>query len=333
MKVFLTGATGFIGSKLALKLAESGYYVNALVRSVSRAKKTVNHQNITYFEGNLDSQEVYKKAMKDCKEAYLLAAFAQVWHKNSDMFYDINVRQNFNLIKAAHENGISKVVLTSTAGVFGPSKNTELVNENSSLWTPLTTHYENSKLEAETEIKKYTKSTGKHVVIVNPTRVYGPGKLSPSNSVTRMIKEFYEGKWHIYPGNGNAVGNYVFVEDVLNGHLLAMRNGVSGENYILGGEHASYKELFKKVYAISGKKTWLLGIPIWVMKFIAKCQMALIPLTGKGPLLTTGFVKKYTYSWKNSSEKAAKELGYTCRSLEEGIKSVIDWTRKEHTHS
>ncbi len=147
-----------------------------------------------------------------------------------------------------------------------------------------------------------------------------------------MIKEFYEGKWHVYPGNGKALGNYVYVEDVLNGHLLAMEKGIPGENYILGGENATYRELFKKVHEVSGNKTWLVGIPIWIMMCIARLQMALIPITGKGPLLTPGFVKKYNYSWINSTEKAKKELGYTSAKLNEGIKSVINWVERTHTH-
>lgn len=332
MKIFLTGATGFVGSQLAIRLANNGHKVHALVRSVNRAKIQASHENIRFFEGNLDDETAYTKAITDCEQGYLLAAYAQVWNKNPEIFYNINVTANLNLIKACHALGVQKVVLTSTAGVFGPSQENEEITENSELWTELTTHYEKSKLQAENEIKEYTKNSKNHVVIVNPTRVYGPGKLSASNSVTRMIKEFYEGKWHVYPGNGKALGNYVHVKDVINGHLLAMEKGKSGENYILSGENATYRELFEKTSEISGRKTWLVGIPIWVMMLIAKIQMALIPLTKKGPLLTPGFVKKYTFNWKNSSNKAKLELGYTCRNLDKGIKSVIDWVEKKHTH-
>lgn len=328
MKIFLTGATGFIGSQMALQLARNGHQIHALVRSIERAKKEVEHKNISFFEGNLDDRKMLTAALTGCDQAYLLAAFAQVWSKNPDTFNKINVTDNLYIIKKAFDLGVNKVVVTSTAGVFGPAKTAEQVDESSELWTPLTTDYERSKLKAESLIKNYVAETGNQVVLVNPTRVYGPGKLSQSNSVTRMIKEFSEENWHVYPGNGKASGNYVFVEDVINGHILAMKKGKAGENYILGGENASYRELFKLVTEVSGNKTWLVGVPIWVMMAIAKFQMALIPLTGKGPILTPGFVRKYNFSWINSSRKAERELGYTHRSLKEGIKSIIDWSQK-----
>jgi len=330
MRVFLTGGTGFIGSQLAHKLAEDGSEVHALVRSVERAQKELNHPNIILFEGELDDSEVIKVASEECEQAYLLAAYAQVWHKDPDIFYKINERDNLNLIKELNKCGVKKIVVTSTAGVFGPSKNGELITESSKLWTDLTTHYEKSKAQAEKGIKEYVKSTSANVVIVNPTRVYGPGKLSSSNSVTRMIKEYYEGTWHVYPGNGKASGNYVFVEDVINGLLLAMTNGMAGESYILGGENASYREIFQKVTSITGKKTWLIGIPIGLMFLIAKFQTMLIPITGKGPLLTKGFVKKYTYSWVNDHLKAKKDLGYSARSLNEGIECVVKWIKEKN---
>jgi nucleoside-diphosphate-sugar epimerase len=327
MKIFLTGATGFIGSQMALKLAEQGHTVHALVRSIERAKKEVRHESIKFFEGNLDDLDVIAKAVTGCEQAYLLAAFAQVWDKNTDTFYKINVRNNLDLIKQASSLGVKKIVVTSTAGVFGPARRDLPVTEDSTKWTALTTDYEKSKAQAEIEIKKLVNSQNLDIVIVNPTRVYGPGKLSQSNSVTRMIKEFNEGKWHVYPGNGKAMGNYVFVKDVIEGHILAMQKGKAGENYILAGENVSYRALFEKVTEVSGNKTWLIGIPIPIMMLIAKLQMASTRLTGKGPILTSGFVKKYTFNWINSSKKAERELGYKSTSLIDGIKEVITWSQ------
>ncbi len=159
MKIFLTGASGFIGSQLALKLAESGHTVHALVRSIKRAEKQVSHKNILFFEGNLDDKAIYDKALNGCQQAYLLAAYAQVWNKNPQIFYEINVTANLNLIKACQSAGVSKVVLTSTAGVFGPSQKNEPVTENSKHWTELTTDYEKSKHQAEQKIKTYVAET------------------------------------------------------------------------------------------------------------------------------------------------------------------------------
>ena len=327
MNIFLTGASGFIGSQMAFTLAEQGHTVHALVRSIARAEKEVNHKSVKFFEGSLDDLDVVTKAVSGCEQAYLLAAFAQVWDKDIDTFYKINVRDNLRLIRKAFELGVKKIVVTSTAGVFGPSQDDLPVTEDSVKWTSLTTDYERSKAQAEIEIKKLVQTENLDIVIVNPTRVYGPGKLTKSNSVTRMINEFNQEKWHVYPGDGNATGNYVFVKDVIEGHILAMQKGKAGENYILAGENASYKELFKKVTQVSGNKTWLVGVPIFIMMLLSKVQMALISITGKGPLLSPGFVKKYNFNWVNSSEKAERELGYKPTSLIDGIKEVISWSQ------
>ena len=138
-----------------------------------------------------------------------MAAYAAAWEKKPGDFSKYNVQGTINVIETAKKLGINDIVVTSTAGVFGPSLN-EIITEATVSNIPYFTGYERSKAESERIISDYVRK-GMRIVIVNPTRVYGPGALNESNSVTKMIKSYIEGKWHIIPGNGKSIGNYVFV--------------------------------------------------------------------------------------------------------------------------
>ena len=129
------------------------------------------------------------------------------------------------------------------------------------------------------------------------------------------------------PGDGKRLGNYVYVEDIVKGQILAMKHGRSGENYILGGDSVSYSELFHEIGEQSGKQHWMIPIPTWLMMGLAKFQMAKANLLGLSPLITPGFARKYLYDWDNSIEKARKELHYNPLTLKEGIAKTLEWLK------
>ena len=212
MNILITGATGFIGTNLALKLANQDHTVHALYRSKEKAKR-IEHKNIKLFKGDITDVESLKIAMQGCEQVYHIAAFTEVWAKDNQFIYNLNVTATENVLKLALELGIKKLAFTSTAGVFGPSLNGQ-ITENSERSMDYFLEYERTKDIAEEKVKEYVKK-GLNAVIVNPTRVYGPGLLSKSNSVTIMIKGFSEGKWRVIPGNGKSICNYVFNNNIL----------------------------------------------------------------------------------------------------------------------
>ena len=322
MKIFITGATGYIGTNLALHLANSGHTVRALYRSKSKAI-SLKHNNIKLFEGNISDTKSLERAMQSCDGVFHVAAFAQVWAKDPKIFFDINVDGASNVLNIAAQSGVKKIVVTSTAGVFGPSIN-EAVTEESKRTIDFFTEYERSKSVAEEKILDLV-SKGQNIVIVNPTRVYGPGLLSVSNAVTRMIKLYIEGKFHIIPGNGKSIGNYVFIDDVVDGHILAMNKGKPGEKYILGGTNASYKEFFDTLINVSQKKYFLFKLPLSFMTATSNLMMLMSKLFGKPPLITPSWVKRLMYDWEISSKKAENALGYKITPLAEGMKKTINW--------
>ncbi len=328
MKIFITGATGYIGNNLALRLAKEGNTVHALIRSVNKAP-LLNHPNIKLFEGDITEPASLEKAIEGCDQVYHLAAFARVWAKDVSTFYKMNVEATRFVLDAARKCGVQKMVFTSTGGVLGPSGN-HPVREDDERLGNVFNEYEDTKTQAEDLCKEYCNKYGMHIVIVNPPRIYGPGIESESNAVTRLTKLYMSGKWKIMPGDGTKTGSYVYIDDIVNGHMLAMQKGRSGERYILSGVNASYNEFFDILGDITGKKLKLIKLPVWAMMLAGYLLMIRTKLTGKAPLLTPKWIKKYFYNWSLSCEKAERELGYTYIPLKEGLQKTVDWIKQQN---
>ena len=329
MSVFITGSTGFIGVHLVNRLAESGQTIHALYRSEEK-KKMLKHPNIKLFNGDIMDINSLEKAMEGCKYVYHVAAFTKIWSKNENTVYELNVNGTKNVLDAALKLGIKKVIFTSTAGIFGPSI-TEKVDENSVRKIDYFLEYEKSKAKAEELIKSYSKNN-MEITIVNPTRVYGPGLLSKSNSVTIMMQAYTDGKWRFIPGDGRSIGNYVFIDDVVNGHILAMEFGKNGEKYLLGGTDLNYIELFSILRKITGKKYFMLKIPFVLISLMAEIMLLFSKIFNIPPAMTPSLIKKFSYSWEVSSQKAINELGYSITPFETGAIQTLQWFNKKNDY-
>jgi len=322
--IFISGATGYIGSRLSAKLAGQGRQVIALVRNWEKLKH-IQHPNISGIAGALADIDLLQRAMEGCREVYHVAALAGVWRPDPRAFYKINVEGSLNVLEAARRAGVRRVVLTSTAGVMGATPDGSPVHETTNVNPDLTTAYERSKLEAEQKTLDYADRHGLELVIVNPSRVYGPGQWSESNGVTKMIRGYAAGNWRFIPGDGHSIGNYVFIEDVLNGHLLAMEKGRPGERYILGGENSSYNDFFALLAELTGRRHAMIRLPLGAMLAFAHAQQLLADAFGRRPMITPPFVRKFVRHWPLSSEKAQRELGYSVTGLEEGVRETLAW--------
>jgi nucleoside-diphosphate-sugar epimerase len=327
MKVAVTGATGFIGSKLVEQLLKRGYEVNALFRSESK-KNHIPDPALHYIHGDITQPESIEKLMSGCEQLFHVAAFAGIWHRDENHIFNLNVNAALQVFELAGRAGIRKCVFTSSAAVFGPSDGTSL-DENSPAPESYFVPYERSKARMEKAVLGEN-ITGTEVVVVNPTRLYGPGLLNDGNSVTRMIKMYRDGKWHLVPGNGKSSGNYVFIDDVVQGHLLAMEKGRHGERYILGGENASYNEFFSLLDDALGNHYRLFRVPLPLMLILSGVLIGMTRLTGKPPAITPGLVRKYSKHFSLSSAKAKNELGYDPRGLKLGLSETIAWLNQTY---
>ena len=241
MNIFITGSTGYVGNNLAKKLASEGNTIHALCRNTNT--DVLQHPNIKIFKGDITDVPSMREAMQGCEQVYHLAAYARVWAKDPSTFYKLNVESTKNVFDVAREKGINKIVFTSTGGTLGPSGSRPVKEEDERIGEPFTI-YEATKTQAENLAREYCCKYGMHIVTVNPPRIYGPGVITESNAVTRLVKLYMAGKWKIMPGDGRRTGSYVYIDDVVKGHILAMQHGKAGERYNLGGDNASYIRFF-----------------------------------------------------------------------------------------
>ena len=323
-KILITGATGFIGGALSDRLIWEGYNVQALVRN--KGNVGFLSKEVRPISGDLFDKDALGHAMEGVEEVYHLAAYARPWASDPATYFRINVEGAENVFKAAATKGVRRVVFTSTAGVFGPSLDNPPVTEDSLRLTPLRTEYERSKAKAEALVQDLVKA-GQDIVIVNPSRVYGPGQQTVSNGVTKMIRLYLAGKFRFYPGDGNSIGNYVFIEDVVNGHLLAMERGIAGERYALGGENASYRTFFEQLSKVSGVQNRMFPLPVSVLRVGAHLLKVRADWFGIAPMLTPEWVDRFMEHWALSTEKAEVALGYKPVSLTEGLQRTVDWLK------
>ena len=323
--VFLTGASGFIGRHLAQQLAKGGTRVHVLARTTSQTSH-LQHANIRLFQGDLLNRDSIRIAMKGCSQVYHLGGLAKMWMKDKAAYHRVNVTGTDNVLTAAASSGVEKIIVTSTAGVLPPSNGT-LTNEDSPKQPSLYTEYERTKNEGEELAKAYA-SQGLPVVIINPTKVYGPGPIDDSNSATMMARNYMLGTWKIIPGNGKGAMNYVYIDDEVNGIITAMEKAQPGSQYIIGGENASYDRFFELVRSIAGMQRKLVHIPYPLIRTIAWFEDTKTKLFGARPMITSEWVKKLPYDWSKDISKAERDLDYRARSLEEGLRNTIDWLRQ-----
>ena len=170
----ITGATGYIGGALLNRLIGEGNTVHALVRNLENAASLP--AEVRRFEGDLFDANALERSMEGVEEVYHIAAYARPWASSEAVYSRINIEAAENVFRIAAKSGVRRVVFTSTAGVFGPSLDGGPVFEDMERRAPVHTDYERSKMKAEDLIRRMVKEEGHDIVIVNPSRVYGPGK-------------------------------------------------------------------------------------------------------------------------------------------------------------
>jgi len=266
--------------------------------------------------------------MEGCSHVFHVAAYANNWARDPQVYFEMNVRATRHVFDLAKQLGVKRVVWTSTQLTFGPTRPGQLANEDAPrISDRCFTEYEKTKTIAEQEALRHARD-GFPVVIVNPTRVYGPGHLTEGNSLSLLIDRYDRGKVPILLNRGINVANYVLVDDVAEGHILAMEKGRVGQRYILGGENASLKQFFRLIDELSGKRHF--QIPIfrsgallfaWLLKKRAEWFHVY-------PQITPGWVRTFLADWACSSEKAQAELGYEPTPLADGLRVTYEWLKR-----
>lgn len=324
MKVFITGATGYIGHRLAHNFASRGHIVHALVRSPQKAD-TLQHKNIVLFSGDVNNNRALTEASRGCDVSIHTAAFAAIYAKDPSQFEKINIAGTREVLNASQENGVKKFIFISSAGVLGPSSLgpvTELTERS----IPYFNEYERTKGVAQSFVLQQN-SENMPTVALNLTRVFGPGLLTEANATTRLVDKVAKQSWRIIPGNGKSVGNYVFIDDVIQACHRAIEKGRGGHNYIIGADNLSFNEFFETVKKLSGANHAMIKMPVGVIMTASRI-MKLMARFGSNPAITPEWVKRYMYDWVLDNTKARTELEMEFTPFEEAIKKTLEWLKK-----
>ena len=323
MNVFLTGATGFVGSHVARAFAAQGARLRLLVRPTSRLDNLAGVPAETVI-GDLRNPDSFRPALADCEVLAHVAADYRLWVREPKAMYAANVEGTRNLLAMARELGVAKVVYTSSVATMGFREDGTIVDEN----TPVSLddmigHYKRSKYLAEQEAISAARN-GQHVIVLNPTTPIGPNDIKPTPT-GQIVVDFLNGKFPAYVDTGL---NLVDVGEVARMHVEALDRARPGERYILGGENFSLKQILDKMSAITGIPSPTMEVPHAVaMAFAFFDEIFTGRLRRKEPRATVEAVRMGRKKMFASSAKAERELGFRIVPVYSALRAAIDWFR------
>jgi dihydroflavonol-4-reductase len=321
MRVFVTGGTGFIGGHVVRKLRERGDEVRALVRSPDKGV-ALTELGCELVPGTLSSKDAIRTGMEGCDAAIHGAAVYEVGIPSSEhrAMYEANVIGTDNVLRAALEAKLDRVVYISTVGAFGNTKGRVVDESYQHPGTGYTSYYEETKVEAHRLATRLIAEEALPCVIVQPGGVYGPDDHS---ALGRQMNQLLAGRMPLiaFPELGF---NMVHVDDVAAGVLLALDKGKIGEAYVLGGQITTMRELIQTLARVAGKKAPKRALPTGVMK----AMTPLGPIVGKamnqGPNLRELINSADNVTFWAKHDKAMAALGYSPRGLEQGLRDTLE---------
>jgi dihydroflavonol-4-reductase len=331
LKVFVTGATGFLGSHVARVLAEAGADLRLLVRAGSRTDN-IDALPAERVTGDLLDPASLRKAVSGCDVIFHVAADYRLWTPSRydvDYMYRCNVEGTRAIITAAREAGVRRVVYTSSVATMGFTSNGAPADENSPVSVhDMIGHYKRSKFMAEQAALELARA-GAEVVIVNPTTPVGEQDIKPTPT-GRIIVDFLKRRFPAYVDTGL---NLVDATECARGHLLAMEKGRAGERYILGGENLTLKRILDKLAAITGLPSPSVRVP-YAVALAAGVYDTLVTgyLRGREPRATLDAVRMGRKKMFVSSNKAERELGWRWVPVDDALSRAVTWFR-EHGYA
>jgi len=318
-RVFVTGGTGFIGANLVRLLLQEGYSVRALVRPQSHLGN-LRGLKIECIPGDLNSP-LLSQQMQGCQFLFHVAAHYSLWQADRDLLYRHNVLGTRNVLAAARQAGIERTVYTSSVAAIGAGKAGAIVTEtDQSPVAELVGHYKKSKFWAEQEALKAVQM-GQAVVIVNPTSPIGAWDVKPTPTGD-IILRFLRRQMPFYMETGL---NFVDVQDVAWGHLLALQRGKSGDRYILGHQNLTLKALLDQLAQLTQLTAPQRSLPPWLPLSVAWIDERLLAPLGKSPAVPIDGVRMAQQVMYYDSAKAIRDLGLPQTPIQEAMQHAIDW--------
>jgi dihydroflavonol-4-reductase len=323
MKTFVTGGTGFVGGAVVRQLLQAGHEVRALVRPRADTRQ-LDQLEIERVEGDLSHLGSLRRGIGGCDWVFHVAALYSFWGYQWDDFYQANVEGTRNVLQTALDEGVQRIVHTSSIAALGVHEDrTPATEETPSTLGDRIGYYQRSKFLGEQVAHQYAQE-GLPVIIVNPSTPVGVGDHKPTPT-GQMIVDFLNGKMFGYVDTGL---NIIDVEDVALGHILTAERGRVGERYILGGENLTLKEVLDLLAEISGRPQTRLRIPHWVAMTWGYIDVTIARLNPYySPTATPEKVRlSHRYEYFDSS-KAVEELGLPQKPAREALRKAVDWYR------
>lgn len=320
----VTGATGFVGSAVARVLLARGHALRLMVRAGSD-RRNIADMPAELVEGDLSTPSSFAKAVEGCRYVFHVAADYRLWVPDPAPMMAANVEGTRLLMQAAQAADVEKIVYCSSVAALGLIGDGTISTEE----TPVNEHsvigiYKKSKYRAEQEVLRMVRDQGLQAIIVNPSTPVGPRDIRPTPT-GQMILDCAAGRMPAYVDTGV---NIVHVDDVAEGHALALERGVVGEKYILGGQNYLLGDLFRMVAEIAHVKPPRIVLPQEVIWPVAIASEWLSRKFGIEPRVTREMLAMSRKKMFFSSDKAIHELGYAPRPAYDAVKDAIDWFRQ-----
>jgi nucleoside-diphosphate-sugar epimerase len=321
VKVFVTGGTGFIGGEVVRQLRGRGDEVRCLVRSPEKGAK-LSELGCELVAGDLGDEEAIRTAMDGCDAAVHAAAMYEVGIPSSQRpaMWEANVAGTERVLKAALEAGLPRIVYVSTVGVFGNTHRRVVDESYQHPGKEFTSYYEETKLEAHRIARRMIAEQGLPAIIVQPGGVYGPGDTS---SIGVLLDQFLAGRMPLlpFPELGICLSH---VEDVAAGILLALEKGKIGETYVLSGPVTTIRDAIEVVAEVTGRRAPRRSLPVPLLRALTPVGPLIGKVMGQPPNLRELISSADDVTFWASHEKASRELGYSPRGMEEGLRETLE---------
>ncbi|MBI1922366.1 MAG: NAD-dependent epimerase/dehydratase family protein [Geobacter sp.] len=322
MKVFVTGATGFIGASIVRELLNNGREVRVLVRPGSDRRNLLG-LDVEIFEGDLCDPASMERGLAGCDTLYHAAADYRLWTRDPAAMYRTNVDGTRTILEAALKKELAKVVYTSSVGTLGnPGDGTPGTEAAPVSFGDMVGHYKKSKFLAEREADKFI-PRGLPLVIVNPSTPVGRYDVKPTPT-GKIIVDFLNRKMPAYLDTGL---NIIDVEDCARGHILAAERGRIGEKYILGNENLTLCRIFGLLAEISGIPAPRIRLPHTPILLAAYVNEGIARMTGREPLIPLAGVQMARKKMFFDPSKAVRDLGLPQTSTKEALQKAVEWFR------
>ncbi len=318
--VLVTGASGFVGAAVARAALARGFRVRVLMRPTA-SRANVEGLNVEVATGDMRDAQSVTAALQGVRYLFHVAADYRLWARDPSEIARNNLKGAQATMTGALRAGVERVVYTSSVAALKPGKGNAV--DETSRHTPESVigAYKLSKLLAEREVERMIAEEGLPAVIVAPSTPIGPRDIKPTPT-GRIIVEAASGRMPAFVDTGL---NLVHVEDVAEGHFLALERGRTGENYILGGMDVTLAKMLADIAALAGRRAPKVKLPRGPLFPLAFAAEAAARLTGKEPFLTADALRMSRYQMYFSSAKAERELGYAARPYREGLRDAHAW--------